>query len=306
VLIGLVGNLSNPTLQHRCGRLRGSLSSASLTDSSMAPVVTHVGQSDLAGRIGANSGDHDLSVPRAHRSRPPGRFFGQPALHDLGAGASISSPGSVIVTASLGILFLAGKLLQREYDLVRFGARPNEQEHFDPAYPAFAAVIAGFAGVFGLPPSALGARGGVCQNGFRYSRRSRCAMGVRRRPPSNGHAAGRFDRKKIGAEAVQTRRVMVLYPRPSSAYDIAILGNAQSFSRREESTKIEFTGRELRPEGCPGATKRFPIPRKKKQIRSDLCHGPPRATAWLYDHYRGGVIPGRVGLFERSGAARVK
>jgi predicted MFS family arabinose efflux permease len=110
VLIGLVGNLSNATLATAVvivgvavvGVAHGFIN---------APVVTHVGQSDLADRIGANP------VTTTYRfleriGHVAGPFLVSQLFLIWGQGLYILT-WIGIATASLGILFLAGNFSTR-------------------------------------------------------------------------------------------------------------------------------------------------------------------------------------------------
>jgi len=92
-------------------------------------------------------------------------------------------------------------------------------------------------------------------------------------------------RPKTSERSGATRRVMVLYPRPSSAYDIAISEILKVFETREH--KIEFTVINFDLKDAQGDEAiQFA---EKNKFDLIIAMG-SEATAWLYDHYRGGAI----------------
>jgi putative ABC transport system substrate-binding protein len=93
-------------------------------------------------------------------------------------------------------------------------------------------------------------------------------------------------RPKKSEQSGPTRRVLVIYPRASSAYDIAISEILKVFETREH--KIEFTVVDFELEDARGeAAIQF-----AEENKFDLIFSMgSEATAWMYDHYRGGVIP---------------
>src|SRR4051812_30206401 len=92
--------------------------------------------------------------------------------------------------------------------------------------------------------------------------------------------------KRKGEELGVGKRILVLYPRPSSAYDIAITKILQVFETKGLSTQftvINFTMDDRR------GTEAIQFAEKNKV---DLIFSMgSESTAWLYDHYRGGSIP---------------
>lgn len=92
--------------------------------------------------------------------------------------------------------------------------------------------------------------------------------------------------KRKGEELGVGKRILVLYPRPSSAYDIAITKILQVFETKGLSTQftvINFTMDDRR------GTEAIQFAEKNKV---DLIFSMgSESTAWLYDHYRGGAIP---------------
>ena len=97
-------------------------------------------------------------------------------------------------------------------------------------------------------------------------------------------------RISIGRNATDLRgpikRVLVLYPRPSSAYDIAIIKILHIFEAKE--VNAEFTVVNFQMEDAKGAA----AIRYAEQHRFDLIFAMgSESTAWLYDNYQGGPIP---------------
>ena len=93
-------------------------------------------------------------------------------------------------------------------------------------------------------------------------------------------------RRKTPVEGTPLRRVLVLYPRPSSAYDIAISTILQVFYAKEHN--VEFT------------VINFELNNGRGRQAIDLAesHGfelifamGSESTAWLHERYRGGAIP---------------
>jgi hypothetical protein len=74
------------------------------------------------------------------------------------------------------------------------------------------------------------------------------------------------------------RRVLVLYPRPSSAYDIAITKILNVFDSKELNADFTVINFDLSQ-----ARETISLPRNK----FDLIFAMDQSTAWLYDNYRG-------------------
>jgi putative ABC transport system substrate-binding protein len=93
-------------------------------------------------------------------------------------------------------------------------------------------------------------------------------------------------RRKGPEQPGRVRRVLVLYPRASSAYDIAISEILKVFETRDH--KLEFTviNFDLKdPKGTEAI-------RFAESNRFELIFAMgSESTAWLYDNYRGGAIP---------------
>jgi putative ABC transport system substrate-binding protein len=82
------------------------------------------------------------------------------------------------------------------------------------------------------------------------------------------------------------QRVMVLYPRPSSAYDIAITKILHVFEGREINAEVTAVNFEMSDTRGRQALKRA------EDEHFDLIFAMgSESTAWLYDNYRGGRIP---------------
>lgn len=82
------------------------------------------------------------------------------------------------------------------------------------------------------------------------------------------------------------RRVLVLYPRPSPAYDIAITKILSVFDSKEVNADFTVINFEL-DQAKGKATLQFAEKNKYDLI---FAMG-SESTAWLYDNYRGGAIP---------------
>lgn len=86
--------------------------------------------------------------------------------------------------------------------------------------------------------------------------------------------------------SVPSRRIMVLYPRPSSAYDIAITKILQVFAEKDIDagfTVVNFNNESGRGQAAVDLAERD---------KFDLIFAMgSESTAWLYQHYRGREIP---------------
>jgi putative ABC transport system substrate-binding protein len=93
-------------------------------------------------------------------------------------------------------------------------------------------------------------------------------------------------RRKTKDKASSPKRVLVLYPRASSAYDIAITKILQVFESKDidaNMTVINFAMKD------PAGAQAIEFAEKNK---FDLIFAMgSESTAWLFDHYRGGKIP---------------
>ena len=83
-----------------------------------------------------------------------------------------------------------------------------------------------------------------------------------------------------------TRRVLVLYPRPSSAYDIAITKILSVFDSKELNADFTVINFELNQ-----ARGKETIQFAEKNKYDLIFAMGSESTAWLYDNYRGGSIP---------------
>ena len=82
------------------------------------------------------------------------------------------------------------------------------------------------------------------------------------------------------------RRVLVLYPRASSAYDIAITQILQVFAIKEMNVELNIVNFELKDERGKS------ILRKAEAEKVDLIFAMgSESAAWLYQNYKGGALP---------------
>lgn len=93
-------------------------------------------------------------------------------------------------------------------------------------------------------------------------------------------------RRRDGTQRAAGKRVLVLYPRPSSAYDVAVSKILDVFA--EKDLDVEFTAINFRIEDERGkAAMQF-----AERERFDLIFSMgSESTAWLHAHYRGGRLP---------------
>ena len=89
-----------------------------------------------------------------------------------------------------------------------------------------------------------------------------------------------------GATTRPQRRVMVLYPRPSSAYDIAITKILQVFESKGLDIEFKIINFEMNDARGVEALKLA----ESNKVDLIFAMG-SESTAWLYDRYRGGRIP---------------
>jgi putative ABC transport system substrate-binding protein len=90
-------------------------------------------------------------------------------------------------------------------------------------------------------------------------------------------------KKKDGATA---QHVLVLYPRASSAYDIAISKILQVLESKDVDANVTVINFKMQDEAGKAAI------RFAEQNKFDLIFAMgSESTAWLFDHYRGGKIP---------------
>jgi putative ABC transport system substrate-binding protein len=82
------------------------------------------------------------------------------------------------------------------------------------------------------------------------------------------------------------RKVVVFYPRPSSAYDTAISKMLTVFA--EKGINAEFTVYNFRTDDAEGMKA---LKKAEKQGAELIFAMGSESTAWLYGHYKGGAIP---------------
>jgi putative ABC transport system substrate-binding protein len=92
--------------------------------------------------------------------------------------------------------------------------------------------------------------------------------------------------RKNALRLASPQQVLVLYPRPSSAYDIAISKILNVFDGKELNVEITIINFEMRDARAENAL-RFA---EKNDFSLIVAMG-SESTAWLYNHYRGGRIP---------------
>ncbi len=91
---------------------------------------------------------------------------------------------------------------------------------------------------------------------------------------------------RFQASAGQTRKIMVMYPRPSSAYDIAITKILDVFA--DKTLNVELTVTNF---GLQEARGRAALAAAHDEHFDLIMTMGSEATAWLWDRYRGGVLP---------------
>jgi putative ABC transport system substrate-binding protein len=82
------------------------------------------------------------------------------------------------------------------------------------------------------------------------------------------------------------KRVLVLYPRPSSAYDIAITEILRTFAAKEINSQIEVVNFELNDARGKAALEAA----EKNKVDLVFAMG-SESAAWLFDNYKGGALP---------------
>jgi putative ABC transport system substrate-binding protein len=94
-----------------------------------------------------------------------------------------------------------------------------------------------------------------------------------------------IQRKKKDSGA-SSQRILVLYPRASSAYDIAISKILQVLDSKDVDANVTVINFKMQDEAGTAAI------RFAEQNKYDLIFAMgSESTAWLFDHYRGGKIP---------------
>jgi putative ABC transport system substrate-binding protein len=82
------------------------------------------------------------------------------------------------------------------------------------------------------------------------------------------------------------KRVLVLYPRPSSAYDTAITEILRMFVTKEINAQISVINFELKEERGKAALQ------EAERAKVDLIFAMgSESSAWMYDNYKGGALP---------------
>ena len=92
--------------------------------------------------------------------------------------------------------------------------------------------------------------------------------------------------RRKGWPGASARRVLVLYPRPSSAYDVAITKILHVFETKEMDAEFVVINFDMNDKRGTEAL-RFA---EEKKIDLIFAMG-SESTAWLYENYRGGEIP---------------
>jgi putative ABC transport system substrate-binding protein len=82
------------------------------------------------------------------------------------------------------------------------------------------------------------------------------------------------------------KRVLVLYPRPSSAYDIAITEILRTFAAKEINSHIEVVNFELNDARGKAALQTA----EKNSVDLVFAMG-SESAAWLFENYKGGALP---------------
>ena len=82
------------------------------------------------------------------------------------------------------------------------------------------------------------------------------------------------------------KRVLVLYPRPSSAYDIAITEILRTFAAKEINSHIEVVNFELNDARGKAALQAA----EKNSVDLIFAMG-SESAAWLFENYKGGALP---------------
>ena len=82
------------------------------------------------------------------------------------------------------------------------------------------------------------------------------------------------------------KRVLVLYPRPSSAYDIAITEILRTFAAKEINTHFEVINFELNDARGKAALEAA----EKNNVELVFAMG-SESAAWLFENYKGGKLP---------------
>ena len=244
-----------------------------------APVVTHIAHSELAKQIGANpaTATYRFLERLGHVAGPimVAQLFliwGQTAQIVAWMG---------IATMVLGIFFI----LRHSRPRGRTGGADNVADigTLDArrlGLPHAMAVALALT-LFASPAQAESKP--AYSKWFRYGPSIETAWQVADVPDNPlAVAVHRKDAEKHGP----ARRVLVLYPRPSSAYDIAITTILDVFETKEINADMLAVNFEIDDQKGKDALK------LAQDGKYDLIIAMgSESTAWLYDHYRGGAIP---------------
>jgi MFS family permease len=244
-----------------------------------APVVTHIAHSELAKQIGANpaTATYRFLERLGHVAGPimVAQLFliwGQTAQIVAWMG---------VATMILGIFFILRRSRPRGKtggadDIAEIGAIEARRLGLPQAMAALLVLtlFASSAQADGKP---------VYSKWFRYGPSIETAWRVSDVPGDPLEVAvHRKDAEKHGP----ARRVLVLYPRPSSAYDIAITTILDVFETKEINADMLVVNFEIDDQKGKDALK------LAQDGKYDLIVAMgSESTAWLYDHYRGGAIP---------------
>ncbi len=243
-----------------------------------APVVTHIAHSELARQIGANpaTATYRFLERVGHVAGPIllAQFFliwGQSANIIAWLG---------VATMILGIFFIFGRSPPGR-------RRPVEDVPEIPAIDGrrFGLSKANAAGVLltALSWPAYAAGKPAFASWFQYHPDAEAAWQFLE-VPGNSHQVS--IRRKGGDKLASPRRILVLYPRASSAYDIAMDEILDVFDAKEIDADILVIDFETDDDAGKEALQ---IAQAGK-YELIFAMG-SESTAWLYDHYRGGAIP---------------
>jgi putative ABC transport system substrate-binding protein len=92
--------------------------------------------------------------------------------------------------------------------------------------------------------------------------------------------------RRKGEQRAAPKRVFVLYPRPSSAYDVAITKIFHVFEQKEANAEFTVVNFEMDDKKGAQALK------LAEEMKADLIFAMgSESTAWLFDNYQDGAIP---------------
>ncbi|HEX7967670.1 MAG TPA: MFS transporter [Stellaceae bacterium] len=243
-----------------------------------APVVTHIAHSELAAQIGANpaTATYRFLERLGHVAGPIllAQFFliwGQSANIIAWLG---------IATMILGVFFIfrrtpPGKRRPAE-EVPEIGNIDGRRFGLSKAIAAGALLMA-----LVCPAFAEGKPGYAPW--FQYHPDAQAAWQISE-VPGNSHQVS--IRRNVGDRRAAWRRVLVLYPRASSAYDIAMDEILDVFDAKEINADLLVINFETDDASGKDAL------RLAQEGKYELIFAMgSESTAWLYDHYRGGAIP---------------